>query len=200
MIKTVVITTPHFFDKETDYCNQLFDNGLEVLHLRKPDADADLLRHFIKAIDVNYRNRIVLHSHYDLVDKWNLKGIHLTSKTKSMFDDSNTYQHISASCHSFLEIDDIKMTLNYCFLSPIFNSISKKGYNSAFDLSEIKSYLKETRQNIYALGGIAEKNISTAIEIGFKGVALLGYIWEDEKQVIKRFKTIQKIITQSKES
>ncbi len=191
MIKTIIITTPSFFPKEVYYCNQLFDHGLEILHVRKPEATKEELYHFLTQIDEPYRNRIVLHNHYSLIDELHLRGVHLTAKTKDTFQFPDTYQHVSMSCHSFSEIDALKTSLNYCFLSPIFDSISKQGYTGNFTLTALQSYLKTTTQPVYALGGISDKNISKVIKIGFKGVALLGYIWGNPQKAVHQLKNIQ---------
>ena len=69
----------------------------------------------------------------------------------------------------------------YSFISPVFPSISKKGYgeNSTI-LNDIK---KRTRSNVklIALGGINENNINEVFESELDGVALLGAIWENDE-------------------
>ena len=37
-MKLIVITTPQFFEGEAEAVTSLFQNGLEMLHLRKPGA------------------------------------------------------------------------------------------------------------------------------------------------------------------
>ena len=50
----IVITDPTFFVDESKYINALFDNGLDVLHIRKPDATVDEMRKLIQQIKVQY--------------------------------------------------------------------------------------------------------------------------------------------------
>ena len=40
-MKLIVITTPQFFEGEAAAVTSLFQNGLEILHLRKPGASAE---------------------------------------------------------------------------------------------------------------------------------------------------------------
>ena len=40
-MKLIVITTPQFFEGEAEAVTSLFQNGLEILHLRKPGASAE---------------------------------------------------------------------------------------------------------------------------------------------------------------
>lgn len=92
--------------------------------------------------------------------------------------------------HSLKELEDCKEKYDYAFLSPIFDSISKSGYKSKFDLSEIKGFLKSRSENIIALGGIDEDKIEIIKDLGFQGIALLGSIWHSEYPV-EKFKQIK---------
>ena len=91
---------------------------------------------------------------------------------------------------------------DYVFLSPIFDSISKKGYKSAFSFRELKKCFdnKVFDNNVVALGGVTIRNISTLEQIGFSSCALLSELWQlpktmfispnkDEKGIIEDCKT-----------
>jgi len=102
--------------------------------------------------------------------------------------------------HSLQELDEYKKTYEYAFLSPIFDSISKRGYTSKFrleshELAQVgKSELMRAIRNrkIIALGGIEENKISLCRELGFLGVAVLGALWND-KDPIEKFKRIKSL-------
>lgn len=87
------------------------------------------------------------------------------------------------------------------FLSPIFDSISKSGYNHAFtkeQLLEAKSR-HLINEKVVALGGIDHKTIPFAVQYGFGGIAVLGSLWEnylqdkDKKALLQRFRNLQAI-------
>ena len=86
---------------------------------------------------------------------------------------------LSISCHSLEELSAYKAKFDYLFLSPIFDSISKKGYSGRFT----REQLLAARDNglidkkIIALGGITSGNIPIIRELGFGGVAVLGSVW-----------------------
>lgn len=90
--------------------------------------------------------------------------------------------------HSLEELQNHKAKFEYAFLSPIFDSISKEGYKSNFDLQEVKEKIKDKK--IIALGGIDESKIETCLELGFAGVAFCGAIWKSENPV-KKFKRLK---------
>lgn len=79
-MKLAVITLPDFFEGETEIVNDLFRAGLERLHLRKPGAGRESLEEWIGRIKEEYRPRIILHDHFDLVLQYGLGGVHLNNR------------------------------------------------------------------------------------------------------------------------
>ena len=181
--KLIVFTVPDFFLDEEKIISELFANNLEILHLRKPNFNIENLKKIIEKIPKEFHNRIVIHNHFELLEDFDLKGIHLTEQQKNNFQNLKQHQKnhkiISTSCHS---IDDIAINKNfyeYVFLSPIFDSISKQNYHSKFstvELLEAKNQ-KIIDEKIIALGGINLNNIRTIIDFGFGGVGILGALW-----------------------
>ena len=114
MMKWIVITAAEAVENETVICNLLFAAGLEILHLRKPGWRTEGYEQFITAIEPRYRERIVVHDHYELVDKYRLRGIHLRSGEAgkhALYPKVN-----SISCHSVEEIRSLPFRPSYCFL------------------------------------------------------------------------------------
>ncbi len=122
---------------------------------------------------------MILHDHFELAMEYGLRGIHLNSR--------NPYFHkgwkgaVSRSCHSISELAECKKeAYDYMSLSPIFDSISKEGYKSAFT----REQLEEARQNgiidnrVMALGGVTFDKIGLITEMGFGGAMILGDAWK----------------------
>jgi thiamine-phosphate pyrophosphorylase len=202
-MKIFIISDPLSIPKEHELINALMETGLEYFHLRKPEFTEGEMVEFLKLIQPKFLKRISIHSHYRLIEKYNLRGIHLTNKyldditeeeLKGLFKmASKKNLQISTSVHHLEE--PITLKYNYVFLSPVFDSISKEGYKSNFDPQNIKEYLKELKMNsnhpeIIALGGIEENKIEKIIDLGFEGLALMGTIWND----FKASKDIEKAI------
>ncbi|MCC8173067.1 MAG: thiamine phosphate synthase, partial [Odoribacter sp.] len=95
-------------------------------------------------------------------------------------------KHISISCHSLEEIQTLLFKPQYCFLSPLFDSISKQGYNSKFhqlpDLNKLQLEIP-----VIGLGGITPDKVSICEKNGFSGVAVLGYIWEKPGEAVTNY-------------
>jgi len=89
------------------------------------------------------------------------------------------------SAHSFGELE--KINAEICFLSPVFDSISKHGYKAKYGKDELKAGIaawKETHsQKLFALGGVEAANIVELAELGFDGAAVLGTVWHNPDPV-----------------
>jgi thiamine-phosphate pyrophosphorylase len=83
-------------------------------------------------------------------------------------------------------------TLEYVFLSPLFDSISKPGYLAGAGLLQRPPEAAPCR--LVGLGGIDDHTIGQVMEHGWDGAAVLGYIWEQPEQAVERFKALRKII------
>ena len=186
----IIITPPRSLPDEESIVNRLFENGLHLLHLRKPGADRETLENFIRGIEPRFRERVIVHDHFELVEEYGLKGIHLKHDQAIAFTERERYPHVSVSCHSFEEIESLAFTPDYVFLSPVFDSISKAGYKTAFDLNLLKERLKTVPVPVVALGGITPDKVTACRKAGFDGVALLGYIWEKPSEALSRFQKI----------
>ncbi len=175
-----IFTPEHDFNRESEIVTRLFDIGLETLHLRKPfHSKADLIS-YLNKIPSAYHSRIVVHQHYELSTLFGLKGNHL----KSSFQGLIPSKLVSRSFHSYQEINDWKSPLEYGFLSPIFNSLSKEGYYSPFVREELINIIPQFNIPIIALGGVAESNIGECKKMGFSGAAVLGSVWQSTDPIM----------------
>lgn len=190
-MKVIVLSPQNPVKKEIETLISLFEEGLSIYHLRKPHYSQKKLRNYIDKIPKEYHNRIVIHSHHKLAVKYNLKGIHLSSsdrkrrlkawlKVKSV-KRKNPWITVSTSFHSISELDVYHDLYDYVFLSPVFDSISKKDYQSGFKEFTLTSATNRSNYNVVALGGLNEHNIDKAFNMGFWGCAFIGTIWTSDE-------------------
>lgn len=151
----IVITRPDFWDGEVEAIVRLFEGGLEQLFIRKPGSTAAQREALVAAIPACYHDRLIVSEHLT------------TERTRA--------------CHSIEELREAKQNPNYEWLclSPIFDSISKKGYKAAFTEQELLAARDAgiIDERVLALGGVCEQNIAKAREYGFGGVLVLGDAW-----------------------
>ena len=177
-MKIIVITTPNFIKGEESVIPHLLQLGVDIVHIRKPSATREQLALLLDSLPKWCYDRLVVHDCLELANKYNLKGVHLNRRNHTVPD--NFKGSVSMSCHSLEEVEIKKDMADYVFLSPIFNSISKNGYNSAFSKEELHNAMKQGTidKKVIALGGVSLANIETVKDLGFGGAALLGDIWD----------------------
>lgn len=193
-MKIIVISYPNRYPNEASIINDLFKNGLDILHLRKPLYSKEAMCYLLDMINIEYHNRIVIHSHYDLYlnNIYDLNGIHLTKDSKNYINKYiNKTSKVSVSTHSFDEVLLFKDKTRYMFISPVFDSISKENYKSNISIEKLKnnSYINK----LVALGGIQNINIESIKKLNLYGIALLGHIWKKNHE-IENFKIIKEIV------
>lgn len=194
-MKLIVITTPYLFEGESRILSLLFQAGMERLHLRKPQSTINELRILLEALPSAYHSRIVLHDHFELMTEYKLAGIHLNSRNHTIPEGFTG--SISRSCHSLDEIQENR-ELDYVFLSPLFQSISKEGYGSGFSLEVLRKAATNglINEKVIALGGMDQTTIPLIESFHFGGVAVLGALWgtaaseEQTDSIIKRYKQL----------
>jgi thiamine-phosphate pyrophosphorylase len=71
-MKLIVITTPNYFVEEDKIITTLFEEGLDILHLRKPDMPAIYAERLLTLIPEKYHRRIVTHDHFYLKNEFDL--------------------------------------------------------------------------------------------------------------------------------
>lgn len=197
-VKLIVITTERILSNEASAINQLFDCGLEILHFRKPYAGLEESENMLKNIDQSFHSRIVIHDHFQLIEKFGLKGIHINRRNSEIYRKSGIT--FSCSCHSLEEVA-AAWKYDYVFLSPVYDSISKIDYRKGFTARQLsKAGMKGIiNDRIVALGGITSENIPEISRYGFGGIAVLGTLWSDfEKdgnidELLKRFGELKTI-------
>ena len=186
MRDVIVITMPEMFPGEADVVNTLFANGMQRLHLRKPGASEQEMAEWIGRIDLPFRQRIIVHDHHRLLRTMGLGGIHLNARNPeapAWFSAERQKRRsvtLSRSCHSLEEIAQWKGVCDYLFLSPIFDSISKGGYTSAFTRETLLQAYHDGlfSKPVYALGGVSADNIRSIYDYGFAGAAVIGSLWQ----------------------
>lgn len=197
--KMIVLSNPIAIENEIHTIHTLFEVGLKLFHIRKPNFSEKEMKTFIREIKLEFRDRLVLHNHHQLAPKFGINKIHFSEKARNEIYNpiakltkppKNKFKkmvkkgfHLSTSVHEISSFNHLEEVFEYAFLSPVFPSISKENYYPLDDLfMEIK---KRTNHHtrLVALGGISSKNGKLALANGFDNIALLGSIWSNNNPV-----------------
>ncbi|MEO9953733.1 thiamine phosphate synthase [Nonlabens sp.] len=196
----ILIAPENDISKEIETLNQLFEEGLMFYHLRKPDKNYDEHVEYLNKIDEKFHNKIVVHYHHELINEFNLKGIHFQEQKRidhidnpvQYFKNLNMYgKTISSSFHEPEVLEACYFEFDYHLLSPVFSSISKQGYEGrGFNVNSIP-------KTIIGMGGIDTETIEETLRLGFKGIGVLGGIWNTEYPVESYKRIKEKFIESS---
>jgi thiamine-phosphate pyrophosphorylase len=193
-MRIIIITSPDFIPGEDSHICRLLDSGAYRVHLRKPSASIGDYESLIRKIPKVYLDRIVIHDYFSLCVTYHLAGIHLNSRCHDL--PAGFRGSVSCSCHSIDEIVKRKLKMDYLFLSPIFDSISKMDYHSAFSVNSIRNAAAHgfIDSKVMALGGVTFSRLDEIRSLSFGGAVMLGEIWKDnsERHIIDVCQNIRK--------
>jgi thiamine-phosphate pyrophosphorylase len=194
-----VITRPGSFPGEADYLEGLLEAGLTKLHLRKPGAGEKEKTALLERLAVRWAGQLVWHGDREVALSYGIPQVHgsvglADGKGKSgggMPVGSGGRLAVSTSVHSWEEMKVLPAGLTYAFISPLFDSISKPGYGANTALLEPPG--GDFPCLPVGLGGIGADTIGEMIRRGWKGAAVLGWIWEEPREAVRRYERLKKI-------
>lgn len=204
-MRRLIGITPEYnvFSEHRRISNLILSGEVEYFHIRKPSFTEEQMREYLLKFDnPQVRQRLSLHDYHHLAIELDLGGIHINSRNPLLKEEYKN-KRISVSCHSLEEVKKWKENVDYCFLSPIFDSISKQGYTSKFSSQDLKQGFISgiLDDKTVALGGITYDNIESVQDIGFSSFAMLSSLWQlpktmfitpnkDNEQIIKDCKEV----------
>ena len=193
-----VITSPGDIPGELEYLEGLLEAGVEKLHLRKPGGSVEGL---LERLAPRWASSLVVHGRVELAVRYGVPQVHgsagMLSASAERGGDVGSVA-VSTSVHSWGELKQLPAGLAYAFISPVFDSISKPGYMAAADLLTMPPRPLPCRP--MGMGGVSADTIGLMITRGWTGATLLGWIWEEPREAVRRFEQIKKLIDGQAES
>lgn len=196
-MELIVISSLVAVADENIMINGLFQLGLNLFHIRKPENEIQAVVDLINGIEPRFYNRIVLHQFHQIAIGSGIKRLHYTECAR-MKSNANTWQKqlddgytLSTSVHDLTVLPDITC-FDYVFYAPVFDSISKPGYHSRLP-ADFKLNRDTNKPKVIALGGVNACNLTKVGAMGFDGAAVLGTLWNEPDQALVRFKHLKEI-------
>ena len=200
-MKLIVMTQPTFFVEEDKILTSLFEEGLDCLHLYKPDSSPMYAERLLTLLSSDYYSKIVVHDHFYLKEEYKLRGIHIDDEHIPV---PNKYKgKLSRTCTRIENLKETKRNADYVFLKSIFDSQTFANEKSLFTANELEEAAKRglIDRHVYALGGMNIDNLRIAKDLGFGGVVISGDLWnrfdihqeQDYKELISHFEKLKKI-------
>jgi thiamine-phosphate pyrophosphorylase len=206
-MKLIVVTSSKKLEDEEKILTSMFEEGLSILHFRKPHlstAQADAL---LKKIPRQFHSRIILHYHHILAAKYDLMGIHysdihLKKSLKYFWVRFRLRMKMNKiyKCHTFYSLKSVYETdlnrFDYCIIANLFNNITGE-FLGNYTKENIHALIKNTKVPWVARGGATPLVIPLCFELGFWGIAFQSYIWKHSNPLLQ-FRKIQKSFEENK--
>lgn len=196
----IVISPSKMQENETRIVTELFEHGLQTFHLRKPSMSTKEMRQYIESIPPHFHNRIVIHSHHNLLKNFPLKGIHLTRQhLKRKFYSALRVRFlkmrrpsiiVTTSFHKIASLYENKKIYDYVLLGTIFDIVSDK-FNAGYSERSLRAAIERSIVPVVARGGTHSENVGMCHEIGFAGASFYSRIWKKENPVEEFCKIIE---------
>lgn len=146
------------------------------VHVRKPDLSEAQYAQYLTAFSIDERQSLVAHQYPTLSMDHGLPRLHLSAAKRNSLSADELCPYASSSTHSWDEFNRLPSSFEMAFISPVFPSISKKGYGIEQQVSP--SGRTNRMSAAIALGGINEKRIAHMARHDFDDFALCGALWE----------------------
>lgn len=200
-MEIVLLSSKSKLHSEAKLVKKLFQLGLDTFHVRKPKFSSEEMSTYLSLFSEKHLNKMVLHTHHRMAKKYPVRGVHLTKKHRKHRNKKKLIRWfsglffkqpkvISRNCHKLSDVLSDQFAYEYIILTPVFDSISKKGYGASFSERTIEEVLVNSKNKVYAFGGVNAETIPAAQEMGFDGVMLYGSFWKADDQ-LEYFKAIQ---------
>ena len=176
-MKLIVLTRASFFVEENIILTALFEEGLDYLHLYKPNTEPIYSERLLALLSNNYLKHITVHDHFYLKEEYNLRGIHLNDYDAAA--PQGYHGNISRTCHRLSELQTTKKHSDYVFLKSLFDSQTNPEDKQNLTIEEMETAAQQglIDRKVFAMGGMNLDNLHIAKEIGFGGVVICGDLW-----------------------
>jgi thiamine-phosphate pyrophosphorylase len=198
----IIVQSPHLhnYPAEQQIVTELFRNGLSAYHLDKPYFKSGTMEQFIAGIPAPYHKRIVLHSHHELVKRFDLAGLHCEREPKpagllGWWQQRQITPHLkgkdkTTSCRDLAEVGALA-DLSYSYVLCQVEPDSLCGEDPAASGSFVRNALMATSLRLIAVGENGPGYVQRAMELGFFGAALNRSIWDQRDPVASYQKIVE---------
>ncbi len=201
-MKLIVLTQTTFFVEEDKILTTLFEEGLDILHLYKPQSEPIFSERLLSLIPDDFHKRIMVHDHFYLKEEYKLKGIHLDQADAEI--PAGYRGSLSCTCRNISELKEAKRKTDYVFLKSLFNSQTNESDKQSLEVNEMEEAARKglIDRKVYAMGGMNLDNLNIAKELGFGGVVICGDLWNrfnihhgiDFKGLLGHFQKLRKAL------
>lgn len=154
--------------------------GVRLVQLREPALDASQVRRLLGEVLARARAcgaRVLVSSRHDAALWERAGGVHFTAAQLMALDRRPALPLVAASTHTRAEIDRAAaLELDFAVAGPVLPTASHPA-QPGLGWEGFATMIENAALPIYAIGGLREELLPTALERGAHGVALLSSVW-----------------------
>lgn len=155
--------------------------GCRLIQIREKQLNLPDLKRFAQRVLAIARPcgaKVLLNTHIELACELGLDGVHLPSAELMQLAEKPKGLIVAASCHNAEELAQAqKLGLDFVTLSPVAPTQSHPNAPT-LGWQGFASLLEGLEIPVYALGGMAEADLSQAWQAGARGVAMQRAVWD----------------------
>lgn len=156
------------------------EQGVRLVQLRTPSLGPGELESLGRQVLKRCRAtgaRLLINGGPDLVRRVGAHGVHLNSRRLMTLDRRPDLDWVAASCHNAVELAHArKLGLDFAVLSPVLATATHPGA-PALGWRAFRNLVKNATLPVYALGGLAVKDLPMAWSHGAQGIAGIRRLW-----------------------
>jgi thiamine-phosphate pyrophosphorylase len=157
--------------------------GIRAVQLREKDlggAEMFALAEKAHEICLRYNAELLINDRVDVALAMNAAGVQL-GKMSLPVETARALlgpdKWIGASIHSIEEIDQAQQNgATFLVFGPVYFTSSKASFGSPQGITALKNIVESSNLPVYAIGGIAARNVPELCDTGVKGIAVISSI------------------------
>ncbi len=210
-LKFILITNRKTCEaKLADIINQAIDGGVETVQLREKGlstVELYVLASKIREITREKGANLIINDRADIALAVDADGVHLGWQSlgiETVRKMIGLDKLIGFSAHNLQEAENAENAgADYVTISPIFDTANKEYFVEPLGTEKIGKIKEEIDIPVIALGGINENNVSSVLESGADGIAVISAILQSEnprQSATRLYKEIKKNESKSEEN
>lgn len=200
-MKLVIMTKPTFFVEEDKILASLFDEGMDNLHLCKPDSAPLYSERLLTLLPEDVYGKITVHGHFYLKEEYGLRGIHIDGEEEIP---AGYRGRFSRTCRSLGDLKAAGKRADCVFLADTFGIKADGSGERLYTDEELREASRRgiIDKKVYACGNIGLESIQKAKDLGFGGVVVGDDLWsrfdihrqQDYKELMAHFEKLRKAV------
>ncbi len=180
-LHAITAASRYGLENQIERMKRALETGIGMIQVREPEMSTEEFRSFAKmvvALAKRFDAKVLVNSEQEIARDCGADGIHLNSRTLMSLDSRPDFEWCGASIHDERELERASsLDLDYAVLGNVLETPTHPG-RAGMGWEKFSKIVKQSPIPVYALGGLARKDLPLALEHGAHGIAMLRGAWD----------------------